>query len=253
MVNSQTPRLFVDGDLGGGVDVAIGAKQANYLTNAMRLKTGDPVRLFNGRHGEWLAHIATVGRKACTLRCGEQTRAQSAPRALAYLFAPLKRARLDYLVQKASEMGVTQLRPVLTRHTVARRINPARMRANAIEAAEQCNLLAIPEIADLRPLDAALDAWDARTVLVYCDEAAPPRSPLAVLRRLDRQIGGVLVGPEGGFSEQEREALRARSCITAISLGERVLRADTAAVAALALVQAVAEDWPQWPQEDIQR
>lgn len=242
-VDAQTPRLYVDGALGPGEDVSPGVKQTNYLVSVMRLHQGDAVRLFNGRDGEWLAEITVRNKRGYSARCTEQTRPQTSAPALSYLFAPLKRARLDYMVQKATEMGASRLMPVLTERTVARRVNLARMGANVIEAAEQCNLLSVPEVSAPCDLAAALEGWKADTRLVYCDEAASGDAPSDVLGRIEGKIGGVLIGPEGGFSDDERAGLRSRDFVVPISLGPRLMRADTAAVAALALVQAVCGDW----------
>jgi len=232
------PRLFVDAALAAGAEVALDAPQANYLRNVLRLGAGEAILVFNGRHGEWRAVLATADRRRTTLAPAEQVRPQSPPGDLWYLFAPLKHARLDYMVQKAVEMGVSRLMPVLTRRTQVSRVNLDRMRANAIEAAEQCGILNIPEIAPPDPLAAALAAWPAGRRLVFCDEGAPIADPLAALRPLRGPPLAVLIGPEGGFDEAERAALADLPGAVTLSLGPRILRADTAAVAALALVQA---------------
>ncbi len=238
-----TVRLHVDEPLAPGGVIDVSGTQAHYLINVMRLKVGDAIRLFNGQDGEWLCVIETVGRRAIRLVCREQTRTQQPAGDLHYLFAPLKQARLDYMVQKATEMGAGLIRPVLTRHTAVRQVNPRRMRANAIEAAEQCNLLTIPDIEPVAELAAVVDGWDPNRRLIFCDEAAPVASPIVALAALEPGPLAVLIGPEGGFSEEERARLRSLPHVTAISLGPRVMRADTAAVAALALVQAVLGDW----------
>jgi 16S rRNA (uracil1498-N3)-methyltransferase len=248
-------RLFVEATLADGASLPCSPAQANYLMNVLRLRDGDHILVFNGRDGEWRAHIAFSGRRSCTLVAEALVRTQEAGPDIDYLFAPLKRARLDYMVQKATEMGVARLRPVLTRRTVAERVNVARMRANAIEAAEQCGILRVPEVLEPQRLAAVLEEWDAARPLVFCDEAAEREAPLEVLRSALARASGpkpqtplslplaVLIGPEGGFAEEERETLLAKPFTVAISLGPRVLRADTAAVAALALVNAVAGDW----------
>lgn len=232
-------RLFIDAGLSGGADVACSAEQANYLLNVLRLGEGVAVRVFNGRDGEWRALIRVPRRKDCRLTIDAQTRPQAAGPDVDYLFAPLKHARLDYMVQKATEMGVRRLWPVITRRTVAQRVNLDRMRMNAIEAAEQCGLLTIPEVCEPMQLSAALAAIDAGRRLIFCDEAAPAGSPVAALAETPRGPLAVLIGPEGGFDDAERTMLRARRFTLAISLGPRIMRADTAAVAALALVNAV--------------
>lgn len=237
------PRLYVGAALTAGASVACTDAQANYLLNVMRLGAGDEVLLFNGRDGEWRARLTAVSKRSCSLECVEQTHAQQSGPDLHYLFAPLKRARLDYMVQKATEMGVAMLRPVLTRHTNAARVNVARMRANAIEAAEQCRVLWVPEVEEPSRLDAVLRDWDPARRLVFCDEGAEIANPLAVLSKLDRGPLGVLIGPEGGFDPEERALLLKQPFTVRISLGPRVMRADTAAVAALALVNAKLGDW----------
>lgn len=239
----RKPRLYVEAVLHEGVLVPLDSAQTHYLTTVLRLKSGGGVLVFNGREGEWDAAVETH-KRAISLRVGGKMRAQTEPGDLHYLFAPLKSARLDYLVQKAVELGVSRLQPVLTRHGQVTRLNSARMRANCIEAAEQCGILTLPEINEPEPLLPLLATHEASRVLVFCDEdaeiadpvtalaATPPRSPLAVL-----------IGPEGGFADDERAALLKMPNVVRIALGPRILRADTAAVAALTLVQAVVGDW----------
>jgi 16S rRNA (uracil1498-N3)-methyltransferase len=210
----------------------------------MRLSDGDPVLTFNGRDGEWRATLQRSGKKAAALVLSGRTRAQEQAADLHYLFAPLKHARLDYMVQKAVELGVSRLQPVLTRHAQVARVNLDRMHANAIEAAEQCGVLTIPGIAEPMDLDSTLAALDADRVLVFCDEDAPLRDPVAALKEVRAGTPlAVLIGPEGGFAEQERAALLKRANVVRLAIGPRILRADTAAVAALTLVQAVLGDW----------
>jgi 16S rRNA (uracil1498-N3)-methyltransferase len=210
----------------------------------LRLNAGETVLVFNGRDGEWQATIA--GRKRPdSLTIQNQTRPQDRLPDLTYLFAPLKHARLDYMVQKAVEMGASKLQPVLTRFTQVSRVNSERMRANAIEAAEQCGILSIAEIAEPIALERYLGQRDASRLLVFCDEAADVADPFHALRG-ERETGGgidILIGPEGGFAEEERALLLRQPRSLRLSLGPRVLRADTAAVAALALVQAALGDW----------
>jgi 16S rRNA (uracil1498-N3)-methyltransferase len=236
-------RLHVEADLAAAATVACSDAQANYLRNVLRLRTGDRVLVFNGRDGEWRAELAEAGRRGAALRVGERVRAQEDGPDIDYLFAPLKRARLDYLVQKATEMGVARLRPVLTRRTTPERVNLERMRANAIEAAEQCGILRIPAVCAPETLGGVLAGWDATRRLVFCDEGSDRSDPVAVLDRLEPGPLALLIGPEGGFEEAERALLLARPFVTRLSLGPRILRADTAAVAALALVNAVLGDW----------
>lgn len=260
--NSQ--RLFIDAPMTQGTVIACERDQSNYLVNVLRMALGDELLVFNGVDGEWLARLTKASKKAAELTLEAQRRAQVAGPDIDYLFAPLKRARLDYMVQKATEMGVRRLRPVLTERTIAERVNLKRMRANAIEAAEQCGILHVPETAEPEKLRAVLEAWDADRPLIFCDEGAEEASPIMALEALRDAItpaargadgdGGaenavqsrsvaVLIGPEGGFSTSERAFLMSRPYVTAISLGPRIMRADTAAVAALALVNAVLGDW----------
>ena len=245
----RTPRLFVDAPLAEGTSLALTPEQANYLRNVLRREPGDEVLAFNGREGEWRARLGVAGKKAVRLDIVERVREQPAPYDLHYLFAPLKHARLDYMVQKAVEMGVSRLRPVLTRHTQSQRINLARMRANAIEAAEQCGILTLAEIAEPIRLEAFIRDHVPDRLLVFCDEDSEVKDPVAALSAArGGGIAGplpvsVLVGPEGGFAAEERAALMQLPNIVRLALGPRILRADTAAVAALTLVQAVLGDW----------
>ncbi len=240
----RSPRLFVDQPLRTGAAVPLEPGQAHYLRDVLRLRAGDPVLAFNGREGEWQGVLDAGGKRGAALRIEAQTRPQEGGADLHYLFAPLKRARLDYMVQKAVEMGVARLVPVMTRHTQAERVNVARMRANAVEAAEQCGVLRLPEVGDPVPLAGALAALAPERLLIFCDEDAPVADPAAALGGATGASAlAVLVGPEGGFAADERDALLARRNIVRLALGPRILRADTAAVAALALVQAVLGDW----------
>jgi len=239
----RTPRVYLDASLAGGQEVAFDRGQTNYLQNVLRLKFGDQLLLFNGRDGEWRASLAAAGKRALTATVGERMRAQPQPTDLHFLFAPLKHARLDYLVQKAVELGVSRLQPVITRHTQVARVNLDRMRANAIEAAQQCGVLSLPEVAEPVQFKSVLAQADAGRLLVFCDEDADVKDPVAALAAHAHLPLAVLIGPEGGFDETERNALLKRPNVVRIALGPRILRADTAAVAALALVQAVLGDW----------
>jgi 16S rRNA (uracil1498-N3)-methyltransferase len=235
-------RLHVEVPLRESALVTLKKSQAHYLSTVLRLESEDHVLVFNGRDGEWDAAIE-VQRRAAVLHVGAQTRAQTEPADLHYLFAPLKAARLDYMVQKAVEMGVSRLAPVLTRHGQVARVNTSRMRANAIEAAEQCGILTLPEIAEPVALTQAI-ADDRDRTLIFCDEDAEVANPVAALGVVPpRSPLSVLIGPEGGFAEDERLALLKLPNVVRLALGPRILRADTAAVAALALVQAVLGDW----------
>jgi 16S rRNA (uracil1498-N3)-methyltransferase len=240
----RKPRLFVDAALMPDQTVALARDQSNYLGNVLRLSAGDTILVFNGRDGEWQASIS--GRKRPDgLKIMDQTRPQDRLPDLAYVFAPLKHARLDYMVQKAVEMGVSSLQPVLTRFTHVSRVNGERMRANVIEAAEQCGILSIADVAEPVPLDRYLSRRKERRLLVFCDEAADVTNPLQALGAAQTAVDGIdlLIGPEGGFAEEERAILLRQPRTLRLSLGPRILRADTAGVAALALVQAALGDW----------
>ena len=235
----RTPRIFVAAALAADAEIAFDRDQANYLRNVLRLESGDAVLLFNGRDGEWRARLA-VAKRALTAAVEERLRTQPAPPDLHFLFAPLKHSRLDYMVQKAVEMGVSRLRPVLTRFTQVSRVNVERMRANVIEAAQQCGVLSLPEV--MEPADFGKIAEYGR-LLIFCDERAEVQDPIEALRAVPRLPLSLLIGPEGGFAEEERAALLKRGQTVRIALGPRILRGDTAAVAAMALVQAVLGDW----------
>jgi 16S rRNA (uracil1498-N3)-methyltransferase len=240
----SAPRLFVDATLGEGQAVPLERDQSNYLGNVLRLAAGDAVLVFNGRDGEWQAEI--VGRKRPDgLVVRSRTRPQDHLPDLTYVFAPLKHARLDYMVQKAVEMGASRLQPVITRHTQVSRINGERMRANVIEAAEQCGILSLSEVKDPMPLERFLGQRAPERLLVFCDEAADLADPAAALRGVEGPIAGIdlLIGPEGGFAEEERTLLLRQSRLVRLALGPRILRADTAAVAALAVIQSTLGDW----------
>jgi 16S rRNA (uracil1498-N3)-methyltransferase len=239
-----TPRLCLDDDLAPGRKLALAPEAANYLLNVLRLAAGARVLVFNGRDGEFAAAIGPVERKRASLVLGERLRAQEFPPDVDYLFAPLKHARLDYMAQKAVEMGVRKLAPVITRRTQATRVNLERLAANAREACEQCGVIWLPEVAAPETLEAALARWPAERLLVFCDEDAPLANPVEALAATpDAPGAGLLIGPEGGFDEAERAAILRAPRVLRLSLGPRILRADTAAVAALALIQARFGDW----------
>ncbi len=240
----SSPRLFIDAPLQPGARIVPAAGQINYLVNVLRLRGGARVLIFNGREGEFAASLDSPSRKSAALIVGECLRAQEYAPDVDYLFAPLKHARLDYVAQKAVEMGARRLRPVLTNRTQSTRVNLERLRANAQEAAEQCGVIWLPEVTAVERLDVILNRWPAGRLLVFCDEDAPHANPLSALAGR-AAVGGVslLIGPEGGFDEAEREAIRRVPDAMRLSLGPRILRADTAAVAALALIQAQMGDW----------
>jgi 16S rRNA (uracil1498-N3)-methyltransferase len=244
----RAPRLFVNVPLHEGASLRLDNSQTNYLQNVLRLRTGDSVLVFNGRDGEWRAKIVSVRKQDLALAVVARTRMQSQAPDLHYLFAPIKHSRLDYLAQKAVEMGASRLQPIITRYVQVNRVNLERMRANTIEAAEQCGILTLPEIVPPIALDRMIAERDPARVLVFCDEHAPVRDPIAALSTLrgepHRPVPlAVLIGPEGGFAAEERAALIELPNTVRMTLGPRILRADTAAVAALALVEAVLGDW----------
>lgn len=256
-IDFRTPRIYLDSRLAGGAEVALDRDQANYLRNVLRLSQGDTVLLFNGRDGEWRATLSGTGKRSLSVQVGDRQREQPRAPDLHFLFAPVKHARLDYLVQKAVELGASRLQPVITRHTQVARVNLERMRANTIEAAQQCGVLTLPEVAEPVSFSSIAGQPDAGRLLVFCDEDAEVKDPVAALAAMRPQSSAllpaeaagapmplaVLIGPEGGFAEDERAALLKRPNVVRISLGPRILRADTAAVAALALVQTVLGDW----------
>lgn len=237
-----TPRLHLEETLSAGGEIILSRDQGHYLTGVLRLSSGDAVRAFNGRDGEWLAYLATVSKKSVSLRCERLVAEAKLPPDIDYVFAPLKHARLDYVVQKATELGARRLRPVMTSRTVAERVNLERMRANVVEASEQCNLVHVPEVLEPEKLEKILATWEKGRSLVYCDETMVDQNPLASLKAL-RTPTAVLVGPEGGFTDEEKALLKSKAFVIPISLGPRIMRADTAAIAVLTLVQALVGDW----------
>jgi 16S rRNA (uracil1498-N3)-methyltransferase len=236
-------RLFVANFAGGASEEkALTQAQSHYLLNVLRLSRGSRLLVFDGKSGEWRAEIVAA-KKFCIIRPIEKVREQTAAQDIHYAFAPLKQARLDYMVQKAVEMGASALQPVITAHTAVSRVNIERMQANAIEAAEQCGVLSIPKIEPPVKLEALLKTCETGRTVVFCDERARASSPVEALEKLKGSKVTALVGPEGGFSESERDMLLSRSFVCPISLGPRIMRADTAAVAVLALLNAVLGDW----------
>ncbi|WP_313602324.1 16S rRNA (uracil(1498)-N(3))-methyltransferase [Rhizobium sp.] len=241
--NFRLQRLFVDAPLSAEARHEVSSEQFNYLANVLRLEAGAKVLVFNGRDGEWLAEITFPSRKKIVLQPIEQTRPQPETSDLYYLFAPLKVGRLDYLVQKAVEMGAGTMQPVMTQHVQGKITNLDRLRANVTEAAEQCGVLSIPEVCEPRKLADILERWSEDRRIIFCDEGDEGQNPLPILAKVKEKKLALLVGPEGGFSEEERSLLRSLPYVTAIPLGPRILRADTAAVAALAVIQAAIGDW----------
>lgn len=243
----KTQRIFVEADLLAGKKIDADRAQANYLLNVLRHKSGANLLLFNGRDGEWLCSLEPTGRKSCLLTLQKQIRPQPKPYNLVYLFAPLKQARLDYMVQKAVEMGVGVLQPVFTHHTQVNKVKQDRIVANSIEAAEQCGILNIPRCNAPLKIEKMISGWANDTysdyTIVFCDENAAQDTPADTLSKIENQKIALLIGPEGGFSADERSLLLAQDFVIPIALGPRILRADTAAVAALALVQTHLGDW----------
>lgn len=241
--NYRMQRLYVDAPLLPGTGVEANGEQFNYLANVLRLTDGAELLLFNGRDGEWKASLSFPTRKRIILTPVELTRPQPAGCDLHFLFAPLKVGRLDYLVQKAVEMGAGLLQPVMTQHVQGKITNLDRLQANAVEAAEQSGVLAIPTVHPPKKLTDLLEGWDMSRRIIFCDEDSSTQNPIAALSAVEERSLALLVGPEGGFSDEERALLRSLPFVTAIPLGPRILRADTAAVAALAVVQATIGDW----------
>jgi 16S rRNA (uracil1498-N3)-methyltransferase len=241
--NFRLQRLFVHGDIRAGIAVAVDDGQYNYLHNVLRMEDGAELLAFNGRDGEWLVTLRYPSKKKILLEPVELTRPQPAPCDLHYLFAPLKVGRLDYLVQKAVEMGAGVLQPVMTQHVQGKIGSIDRLRANAVEASEQCGILAIPEVREPVRLVSLLEGWDASRRIIYCDEGAETNNPMGALKAITEKHHALLIGPEGGFSAEEQALLRGLPFVTAIPLGPRILRADTAAVAAMAVIQATVGDW----------
>ncbi len=217
--------------------------RAHYLRDVMRLRIDDTVILFNGRDGEWLAKVSNLSRRFLDLTVTEQTRVQSISGDIWFLFAPLKRGRLDYIVQKATELGAAFIQPVQTRYTNSTKIKADRLQANIVEASEQCGVLSVPELGEIEKLSSLLDGWDPARRIIFCDENAAISDPVSALSNIPPGPLALLIGPEGGFADEERDQLMKLDFVTAISLGPRILRADTAGVAAMSLVQAVCGDW----------
>lgn len=245
-IHTSLRRLFVEADLTAGQNLPLDKNQTNYLVNVLRKKAGDEIVVFNGRNGAFLAAIAPAGKKSVDLHLIEHIAPQTQPADLWYGFAPLKIGRLDYLVQKATEMGVGAMQPIMTEYTQVSRLKHDKMQANIIEAAEQCEVLNLPQLLPEIGLAQLLEDWETthkNRALIFADESETNTAPVETLRECAAQRYGLLIGPEGGFSPQERALLRDQSFVIPLSLGPRVLRADTAAVAGLALIQSFIGDW----------
>jgi len=244
--HKSLPRLYLDTPLAAGTQIALEREHTNYLIAVLRMKAGEAVIVFNGRDGAWLTRIADDHRKGAVLEAVVQTEHQTEKSDLWFGFAPLKTGRLDYLVQKATEMGAGVIQPVITQFTQVSRLKTGKLEANVIEAAEQCEVLSVPTLGPETSLTDLIAGWrhtQGLRRLIFCDESAPSHSPAQTLADLEGLPVGILVGPEGGFSDAERNLLLAQDFVVPISLGPRILRADTAAVAALAVVQASIGDW----------
>ncbi len=236
-------RLFVTAALDGGAAVPLDRDQAHYLFNVMRLEAGASVSIFNGRDGEWRAEVAEAGKRRGVLAVREKTAPQRVPPDLWLAFAPIKKARTDFIVEKAAELGVARILPVFTRHTNAERLRIDRLQAHAVEAAEQCGETHVAEVTEPAKLDALLDGWDPARRLMFCDETRDARPAAEALAATSPGPWAILIGPEGGFAPDETGRLRALPFVTPVTLGPRILRADTAAVAAITLWQSTLGDW----------
>ncbi|WP_291730125.1 16S rRNA (uracil(1498)-N(3))-methyltransferase [Leisingera sp. F5] len=236
-------RLYVEHPLGAGQSVPLDRDQAHYLFGVMRLSVGAHVALFNGLDGEWLAEVAEAGKRGGMLLCQEQTKPLQMPPDLWLMFAPIKKARTDFIVEKAAEMGAARILPVQTDFTNSERIRQDRLQAHAVEAAEQCGGTYVPEVADLQKLSRLLDQWPQERQLMFCDEAEVGNALQLAAETQKGAPWAILIGPEGGFSDAERKRLHNHPQSHVVSLGPRILRADTAAVAAMTLWQQVLGDW----------
>ncbi|WP_169711705.1 16S rRNA (uracil(1498)-N(3))-methyltransferase [Henriciella litoralis] len=244
---SSVSRLYVASPLAAGDLVNLDDNQSKYLMRVMRLGEGDEVRIFNGTDGEWSAKLVPHSAKKASLEPVRQTREQVGTPDLTLFFAPLKKARTDFVVEKACELGVRQIQPVMTEFTQSSRVRSDRLQSVVIEAAEQTERMDVPKVQDDRPLHAALDDWPTGKPLYYCDEAGDAKPFARVLESSESRSAGILIGPEGGFSPKERERLRSLDFVVPVTLGPRILRAETAAVSALTLWQSIVGDWQEHP------
>lgn len=240
-------RLYVDSPLPGGGTLTLGPDQSHYLANVMRAKAGDAVALFNGQDGEWASEITSVQKKAVTLTLGAKLKDQRTAPDLWLAFAPIKKARIDFMAQKATELGVSHMVPVLTRRTIVDRVKTDRLHANAVEAAEQCERLTVPTVGEPLKLEKLIADWPMERMLMFCDEDLSGTPAHTALQAADEKSSarpwGILIGPEGGFDEHERALIRSHPNTVVVALGPRVLRADTAAMAAISLWQSALGDW----------
>lgn len=237
----STPRLFVESPLADSIELSVSGPQAHYLISVMRMKIGSPIKLFDSISGEWLAEVAIIGKRDLILRVTGQLRAREAVPDIWLLAAPIKKARIDLVAEKACELGVARYQPVITRRTVIERLNMDRLRSHMVEAAEQCGRTILPDMAEPIKLAALLRAWPTERILYFADESGG--EPFANAAAARQGPAAILIGPEGGFDDEERTAIRAHPQSVPISLGPRILRAETAAIAALSIWMASAGDW----------
>lgn len=237
----STPRLFVESPLADSIELSVSGPQAHYLISVMRMKIGSPIKLFDSISGEWLAEVAIIGKRDLILRVTGQLRAREAVPDIWLLAAPIKKARIDLVAEKACELGVARYQPVITRRTVIERLNMDRLRSHMVEAAEQCGRTVLPDMAEPIKLAALLRAWPTNRILYFADESGG--EPFANAAAAHQGPAAILIGPEGGFDDEERTAIRAHPQSVPISLGPRILRAETAAIAALSIWMASAGDW----------
>ena len=244
--SSSSLRLYVTADLTTGTEIDLSQDQARYVAQVMRRAVGDAVLLFNGRDGEWQGHISHLGKKTVTIKMGEQTRIQDEGQSLTLLFAPVKRTGTDLIVQKVTELGVTVIQPVLTARTNSERVRGDRLISIAIEAAEQCRRVSVPEVKDPVTLEQVLSNWPAERPIFVCDETGsgqPVAAAMAPFAAKNSDGAAFVIGPEGGFAETELDLMRSLPFCSLVSLGPRILRAETAAFAALTCWQALCGDW----------
>lgn len=252
MAGGFETRLYVEDALGAGAAVTLGPDRAHFLRNVLRLRPGAPVALFNGRDGEWLAKIGGLAKKSADLTVIEQIRPQETEADIWLAFAPIKRARIDFIAQKATELGATLLWPIFTQFTAMERVNTDRLRANAVEAAEQCGRLSVPEVREPARFERFIEAWPADRRLFCCDETGGGVPAIQAFSPAPARTAGLMIGPEGGLANAELDRLDNLPNVCRVSLGPRILRADTAALAALACWQAAAGDWVLGSLNEIQ-
>ncbi len=246
MRNKIDIRLYVENSLPGNGLITLDQDQSHYLANVMRLSPGDQVALFNGKDGEWAAVIVTAKKREVTIRIENRTKEQVSEPDVWLVFAPIKKARIDFIAQKATELGASHLQPILTHRTNVDRVKTERLQANALEAAEQCERLTVPTVSEPVKLEKLLDSWPEDRRIMFCDEDLSGQSAHEVLAGLTAEHSGpwaIFIGPEGGFDDEERKKIKSMQQTHVVSLGPRVLRADTAAMAALSLWQSALGDW----------